>query len=765
MRFFKMLALNLMNHPRSRTSLLYRLFQIPMQRLLSFKDNRLQGFNNPDDPESDNYPPSSKVEEEGKLSNFPPSFVVHHVIEVLLYLVKSKPIVGLEMLRGTLLFPDATSTAPSGFLCGCLELLAYAELPVVQHQNLMELLCIITTPLAQWDPKVDVVSSLEEYSYTLDSTQEWTLLPKPILSQSLCQTLLSILWSPNKIPLGEEFRKRLLKTITHLGKVTETKVNILLQLVKSVSDWLPFNENVTQDDEYASHHSSPYSKLLQCLELMLELSDSVSDFTKLIESITNLKDVWTLLGKALSDPKVVNGSFAEWHQYVPCIEAFFRAHSAALSDDHDEMKMTVVHFVEKHRGVLNAIVSEYKPERYALLETSFSPLITLPRCRNVLEFKNKHKYFVNKMRKLRQSSNLVSLRLQVRRDQVFEDSFNSLRMRTAEELHGRLHVTFYREEGIDAGGLTREWYTILGREIFNPNYALFTKADNTHTYQPNSSSSVNKEHLTYFKFVGQIFGKAIVDGQLLDAHFTRSFYKHMLQLPITYHDIEAIDPEYYRNLVAMLEHPLEVLGLELSFSVEHFEFGQLKTTDLKPNGRSILVNDTNKMEYLKLVTHHKMTTGIQTQIDAFLSGFHELVSPKLISIFNEKELELLISGTPEIDIDDLKAHTNYTHYKSSDAIISWFWEALYSFTQEERALFVQFVTGTSKVPLEGFNALEGMRGPQHFNIHKAFISASSLPTAHTCFNQLDLPEYESSTQLKERLLLALREGSVGFGFA
>jgi HECT-domain (ubiquitin-transferase) len=75
--------------------------------------------------------------------------------------------------------------------------------------------------------------------------------------------------------------------------------------------------------------------------------------------------------------------------------------------------------------------------------------------------------------------------------------------------------------GIDAGGLTREWYLVLSREIFNPNYALFTAAADGATFQPNPLSMINMNHLDYFKFVGRVIGKAICDGQLMDAHFTR----------------------------------------------------------------------------------------------------------------------------------------------------------------------------------------------------------------------------------------------------
>ncbi|ETL88625.1 hypothetical protein L917_12314 [Phytophthora nicotianae] len=443
-----------------------------------------------------------------------------------------------------------------------------------------------------------------------------------------------------------------------------------------------------------------------------------------------------------------------------------RTSSALSSLSEASETMRLANFVESNRVLLNLLVRE-KP---ALLDTSLAALIKIPRCRAYLAFDNKRTYFHSAMKRLRQAAlrnhggGSSSVRIPVRREHIFEDSYYALRMRSGTELRRKLHISFTGEEGIDAGGVTREWYMILAREMFNPNYVLFTSAADSPTFQPNPLSYVNKDHLSYFEFVGKVLGKAVADGQLLDAHFTRSFYKHILQLPISYHDMEAIDPEYYRNLHSILDNSIADLGLELTFSAEQSNFGKVEVVDLIPNGRNVPVTDENKMEYVKLVTHHRMATGIRQQIDAFLKGFHQLVPPELIAIFNENELELLISGMPEIDIDDLKANTEYANYKPTDSVIRWFWNVLYSFTHEERALFLQFVTGTSKVPLEGFKALEGMRGTQKFNIHKAFGNNSALPSAHTCFNQLDLPEYESEDKLKQCLLLAIREGSEGFGF-
>lgn len=114
---------------------------------------------------------------------------------------------------------------------------------------------------------------------------------------------------------------------------------------------------------------------------------------------------------------------------------------------------------------------------------------------------------------------------------------------------------------------------------------------------------------------GRIVGKAIADGQLLDAHFTHSFYKHILGVPVTYTDMEAIDPTYYKNLVQILQIPLEDLGLDLTFSAETNEFGRTKTVDLVPGGRNIAVDDSNKLAYVQRITHHRMTNAIRQQIE------------------------------------------------------------------------------------------------------------------------------------------------------
>ncbi|CAE7202174.1 UPL2 [Symbiodinium natans] len=415
-------------------------------------------------------------------------------------------------------------------------------------------------------------------------------------------------------------------------------------------------------------------------------------------------------------------------------------------------------FCKRHRRPLNALIKQTP----SLLNKSFSPVLKhMPHC---LDFDNKRAYFRSQLRSRRMESRYETIRLRVRRSEIFMDSYHQLRNRTGEELRAKIQVQFQGEEGIDAGGVGKEWCGALAKEIFNPNYALFVQAGGKAcTYHPNPMSYVTRDHLDFFHFIGRVIGKAIHDAQNLEAWFTRGFYKHMLGKKVIAADLEAFDPEYFSNLKWMLEHDITDV-IELYFCAESDDFGQIKVVDLKPNGRNIPVTNENKYEYIQLMSEHKMTNSVRQQIDAFLKGLHEIVPPELLSLFDDKELELLISGLPDIDIEDLKANTEYHNYTTQSDQIQWFWKVLSEFSQEQRAWFLQFATGTSRVPVEGFKGLVGMRGPQKFCIHRAY-GPDRLPSAHTCFNQLDLPDYPSEEVLRDKLLQAVHEGHEGFGFA
>ena len=422
----------------------------------------------------------------------------------------------------------------------------------------------------------------------------------------------------------------------------------------------------------------------------------------------------------------------------------------------DTLEALFFNFTTEHRKILNELVRQ-NPK---LMSANFGLLVKNPK---VLEFDNKRSYFNRQMHSRHREARHPQppLQLSVRRSEVFLDSFKSLYFKSADEMkYGKLSIRFHGEEGVDAGGVTREWFQVLARGMFNPNYGLFipVNSDKT-TFHPNRLSAVNPEHLMFFKFIGRIIGKALYENRVLDCHFSRAVYKRMLGKTISIKDMESLDLDYYKSLEWILENDVTEIITE-TMSIESEDFGENRIIDLVENGRNIPVTEENKHEYVQKVAEYRLTGSVQEQLENFLKGFNDIIPAELISIFNEQELELLISGLPTVDIDDWKANTEYHNYSASSQQIQWFWRAMKSFSSEEVAKCLQFITGTSKVPLEGMGQLEGMNGITKFNIHKDFGNKDRLPSSHTCFNQLDLPEYDSYEALKKALYTAMTQGYV-----
>jgi E3 ubiquitin-protein ligase NEDD4 len=351
--------------------------------------------------------------------------------------------------------------------------------------------------------------------------------------------------------------------------------------------------------------------------------------------------------------------------------------------------------------------------------------------------------------------------VKVRRDHIFEDSYQEIMRQTPADLKKRLMIKFDGEEGLDYGGVSREFFFLLSHEMFNPFYCLFEySAHDNYTLQINPHSGINPEHLNYFKFIGRVVGLAIFHRRFLDAFFIGAFYKMILRKKVVLNDMEGVDAEYFRNLEWTLNNDIEDI-LELTFSVEDDQFGEIVTVDLKPNGRNIAVTNENKREYVELVTEWKISRRVEEQFKSFMSGFNELIPQELVNVFDERELELLIGGISEIDVDDWKKHTDYRGYSENDEVIQWFWKCVRSWDSEQKSRLLQFTTGTSRIPVNGFKDLQGSDGPRRFTIEKAG-ETESLPKSHTCFNRVDLPLYNSYESLVHKLTLAVEE-TVGFG--
>ncbi|CAL5391777.1 unnamed protein product [Camellia sinensis] len=368
-----------------------------------------------------------------------------------------------------------------------------------------------------------------------------------------------------------EAEKELLTTISSGGAAILRVLQALSSLVASISEKDKDHQTLSEK-EYTAAISLVYDIGAALEPLWLELCACISKVESYSDSPPDLSNKSVI--SAYKPSGVMPPLPAGTQNILPYIESFFviceklqpgrsvvnqdlgnalvsNVEDAATSTSlqktsgsalkADEKHLAFVKFSEKHRKLLNSVPC-------------------------FIDFDNKRAHFRSKI-KHQDDHHHSPLRISVRRAYILEDSYNQLRMKLAQDLKGRLNVHFQGEEGIDAGGLTREWYQLLSRVIFDKGALLFTTVGNESTFQPNPNSVYQTEDLSYFKFVGRVVGKAIFEGQLLDVHFTRSFYKHILGVKVTYHDIEAIDPDYFKNLKWMLENNTTDV-LDLTFSID-----------------------------------------------------------------------------------------------------------------------------------------------------------------------------------------------------
>lgn len=350
--------------------------------------------------------------------------------------------------------------------------------------------------------------------------------------------------------------------------------------------------------------------------------------------------------------------------------------------------------------------------------------------------------------------------IDIRRQSVFQDAFQNMMLMSPEELKRRLNIRFDGEEGLDYGGVAREFFFLMSHECFSPAYCLFEySSHDNYTLQISPHSHINPEHLQYFKFIGRLIGVAIFHQKFVDAFFVSSFYKQILGMEVNLEDMESVDADVYKNLNWILENDVTDLGS--IFCVDDDKFGSIVEEELKPGGKNIDVSNENKAEYVDLLVKWRIVNRIQAQMEAFCSGLFEIIPRSLLSIFDDRELEMLIGGIAEIDVADWQKHTVYRNYKPDDQVIQWFWKCLQEeYDDEKRARLLQFSTGTSRVPVNGFKDLQGSDGPRLFCIER-ITDTQALPKSHTCFNRIDLPPYADYDTLVRKLTMAIEE-TIGF---
>nr|VDD46119.1 unnamed protein product [Brassica oleracea] len=353
-------------------------------------------------------------------------------------------------------------------------------------------------------------------------------------------------------------------------------------------------------------------------------------------------------------------------------------------------------------------------------------------------------------------------RFRIRRDHILEDAYNQMSALSEDDLRGSIRVTFVNElgveeAGIDGGGIFKDFMEKITRAAFDVQYGLFKETVDHMLYPNPGSGMVHDQHLQFFHFLGTLLAKAMFEGILVDIPFATFFLSKLKHKYNYLNDLPSLDPELYKHLIFLKRYKGNIAELELYFVILNNEYGERTEEELLPGGKDMRVTNENVITFIHLVSNHRLNFQIRQQSSHFLRGFQQLIPKECIDMFNEHELQVLISGSADsLDIDDLRQNTNYTGgYNAGHYVIDMFWEVLKSFSTENQKNFLKFVTGCSRGPLLGFKYLEPA-----FCIQRAAGSANNeavdrLPTSATCMNLLKLPPYQSKEQLETKLMYAI----------
>lgn len=347
--------------------------------------------------------------------------------------------------------------------------------------------------------------------------------------------------------------------------------------------------------------------------------------------------------------------------------------------------------------------------------------------------------------------------LAIDRKYLLQQTLQKVEAAAPGDLRKQLKIIFKGEDGVDAGGVTKEFFQLLVANLFDVNTGMW-KDDTTgddegqvHWFNGDCSWNADGYHL-----VGVLVGLALYNSVLLDVHFPRAVYRKVLRLPLGLEDV--VDAETRKGLRMLLEYDGEVEDIFcLTFEVTWTDFGQERSTELKPGGADVPVTNRNREEYVMMYVSWLLVDSVREQYDAFETGFMRVMEGSFLDLLRPEELELLVVGTPDLDFAALEKNTEYEGgFDESTDVVKCFWRFTKTADTETQIKLLKFCTGTSRAPIGGLGAMP-------FKIQKAGPDSMQLPTSHTCFNTLLLPDYgDNYEKLADRLGRAVLECE-GFG--
>ncbi|KAK9708462.1 hypothetical protein K7432_009630, partial [Basidiobolus ranarum] len=298
--------------------------------------------------------------------------------------------------------------------------------------------------------------------------------------------------------------------------------------------------------------------------------------------------------------------------------------------------------------------------------------------------------------------------LEIRRSDIIRDALFQLEAKSTEDLKKQLRVQFVGEEGVDEGGVQKEFFQLVVSEMFDRKYGMFTFNEESRSCWFISNPLVDEAQLEEYRLIGRLIGLAIYNSVILDVRFSLGLYKKLMGQKVSITDLKSFDPMLVHGLEQLLEFEGDVVSaFERTFQIENEYLDGRYTYDLKPGGEDIKLTEENKKEFVDLYVDFILNKSIEKQFDAFKEGFDNVCAGSAIQLFRPEEVEQLICGSSDLDFEALERVTQYDGGFSKDSsVIKNFWEIVHRFTEEQKKKLLFLATGTARVPIGGLSKLQ-----------------------------------------------------------
>ncbi|XP_048362411.1 probable E3 ubiquitin-protein ligase HERC4 isoform X1 [Sphaerodactylus townsendi] len=336
----------------------------------------------------------------------------------------------------------------------------------------------------------------------------------------------------------------------------------------------------------------------------------------------------------------------------------------------------------------------------------------------------------------------------VRRENIVGDAMEVLRKTKNIDYKKPLKVIFVGEEAVDAGGVRKEFFLLIMRELLDPKYGMFRYYEESRLIW---FSDKTFEDSDLFHLIGVVCGLAIYNFTIVDLHFPPALYKKLLNKKPTLEDLKELMPDVGRSMQQLLDYPEDDIEdtFCLNFTITVENFGATEVKELIPNGTDTPVVKQNRQEFVDAYVNYIFNKSVAPLYDAFHAGFHKVCGGKVLLLFQPSELQAMVIGNTNYDWKELEKNTEYKgEYWAEHPTIKIFWEVFHELPLEKKKQFLLFLTGSDRIPILGMKSLSLV-------IQPTGGGDEYLPVAHTCFNLLDLPKYTDKALLQSKLIQAI----------